>query len=244
MPFPDLPQLLHPTSPLPTHIDLGKCSCSWQGGVFDYDWSRQQDGFRELTREEVAQLMRKLQAASHLLLLNLYLNPSVGGQLHICMPALTNLQVLSLNSCIDRSWDLGIFYPKPGSRSKSIDDNETAALAQALPKLQSLLVLDMGSNRRIGSQGWALLLPSLAALTALQVLRLDAINFRAAGMQSLAPSLLHLTALQQLHLTYNDIGAAGMQSVAPSLLHLTALQQLHLNNNKIGAVGMQSLAMS
>ena len=49
-----------------------------------------------MTREEAAQLMRKLQAAPHLLLLNLYENPSVGGQLLVCLTALTNLQVLGL----------------------------------------------------------------------------------------------------------------------------------------------------
>ena len=102
MPFPDLPQLLHPTSPLPTHIHLGNYSCSWQGGVFNYDYSREQDGFRELTVEEAAQLMRKLQAAPHLLLLNLLSNPSVGGQLQVYLPALTNLQVLSLNGTCAR----------------------------------------------------------------------------------------------------------------------------------------------
>ena len=102
MPCPDLPKLLHPTSPLPTHIDLGKRSCSWQGGVFDYDWGQEQYGFRELTREEVAQLMRKLQAAPHLLLLNLKTNPSVGGQLLVCLTALTNLQVLGLNGTCAR----------------------------------------------------------------------------------------------------------------------------------------------
>ena len=61
-----------------------------------------------MTVEEAAQLMRKLQAAPHLLLLNLRENPSVGGQLHVCLPALTNLQVLSLNGTCARGLGLRI----------------------------------------------------------------------------------------------------------------------------------------
>ena len=103
--FLDLPQLLHPTSPLPIHIDLGQSSCSWQGGEFEY--TGRQDGFRRLTREEVVQLMRKLHVAPHLLLLNLESNASVGGQLHVCLSVLTNLQVLGLRGTCARGLGFG-----------------------------------------------------------------------------------------------------------------------------------------
>ena len=62
-----------------------------------------------MTVEEAAQLMRKLQAAPHLLLLNLKENPSVGGQLHVCLPALTNLQVLSLYGTCARGLGFGVW---------------------------------------------------------------------------------------------------------------------------------------
>ncbi len=180
-------------------------------------------GFRPLWPEEVAQLMRKLQANPHVLLLNFRFNSSVGGELR-GMPVLTNLQVLGLHNC-------------------SVDARGAAALAHALPRLKSLQVLDIAFND-IGAAGMQLLAPSLLHMTALQQLWLNNNNIFAAGIQSLAPSLLHMTALQQLWLNSNNIGAAGMQSLAPSLLHMTALQQLSLYDNNIGAAAMQLLAPS
>ncbi len=63
--------LLDPASTLPLHLDLGEYSCSWENGKFKVT-DKQQPGFRKLTRDELVQLMRRLHAAPHAVLLNLY----------------------------------------------------------------------------------------------------------------------------------------------------------------------------
>ena len=63
--------LLDPASTLPPHIDLGLFSCSWENGKFKKSNSPQ-GGFRELTRDELMQLIRRLLAAPDAVLLNLY----------------------------------------------------------------------------------------------------------------------------------------------------------------------------
>ena len=58
--------VLDPVLPLPLHIDLGKHSCSWENGKFALQLGlgrEQQQGFRELTRDELMQLMRRAEAA-------------------------------------------------------------------------------------------------------------------------------------------------------------------------------------
>ena len=62
---------LDPALPLPLHLDLGEYSCSWQNGKLKFNFDQQQEGFRELSRDELVQLMRRLQASPHVILLNL-----------------------------------------------------------------------------------------------------------------------------------------------------------------------------
>ena len=63
--------VLDPALPLPLHIDLGKYSCSWENGKLKVNYGQKQEGFRKLRRDELMQLMRRLQASPHVILLNL-----------------------------------------------------------------------------------------------------------------------------------------------------------------------------
>jgi hypothetical protein len=92
--------LLDPASTLPLHLDLGKYSCSWENGKFKIAQS-QQPGFRRLTRDELLQLMRRLHAAPHAVLLNLndnYFGEAVVQEMAATMTALSKLQALVLSS--------------------------------------------------------------------------------------------------------------------------------------------------
>ena len=89
--------VLDPALPLPLHIDLGYNSFSWENGKLQDD--REQQGFRELTRDELMQLMRRLQANPHVILLNL-MNQRIDGatmqEMAAPIAALSELQVLVL----------------------------------------------------------------------------------------------------------------------------------------------------
>jgi hypothetical protein len=90
--------LLDPASTLPLHLDLGECSCSWENGKFKVT-DKKQPGFRELTRDELMQLMRRLHAAPHAVLLNLYghdFGEDVMEEMAALMAPLSNLQALVL----------------------------------------------------------------------------------------------------------------------------------------------------
>ena len=83
MPFtPHLQLLLDPASTLPLHLDLGEHSYSWENGKFNITSYMQQPGFRKLTRDELMQLMRRLHAAPHAVLLNLYGHDFGEGAVH------------------------------------------------------------------------------------------------------------------------------------------------------------------
>jgi hypothetical protein len=90
--------VLDTTSTLPLHIDLGECSCSWEFGEFNIA-HKQQLGFRRLTRDELMQLMRRLHAAPHADLLNLYgheFGAAVMQEMAAPMTVLSTLKVLVL----------------------------------------------------------------------------------------------------------------------------------------------------
>ncbi len=90
--------LLDPASTLPLHLDLGRYSCSWENGKFKIAQS-QQPGFRTLERDELLQLMRRLHAAPHAVLLNLighHFGEGVMQEMAAPIAALSKLQVLVL----------------------------------------------------------------------------------------------------------------------------------------------------
>jgi hypothetical protein len=62
---------LDPALPLPLQIYLGEYSCSWENGKLEFNYQQKQKGFRKLSRDELMQLMRRLQASPHAILLNL-----------------------------------------------------------------------------------------------------------------------------------------------------------------------------
>jgi hypothetical protein len=102
MPFGQHLQLvLDPARPLPLHIDLGYYSCSWDNREFELQSGRgrEQQGFRQLTRDELMQLMRRLQANPHVILLNL-MHQGIHGaamqEISASISALSELQVLVL----------------------------------------------------------------------------------------------------------------------------------------------------
>jgi hypothetical protein len=92
--------VLDTASTLPLHVDLGQHSCSWENGKLEMAESRQ-PGFRELTRDELLQLMRRLHAAPHAVLLNLdghRCGAAVMQKMAAPMAALSKLQVLVMSS--------------------------------------------------------------------------------------------------------------------------------------------------
>ena len=98
--------VLDPALPLPLHIDLGKYSCSWENGKFKLQYDREQQGSRQLTRDELMQLMRRLQANPHVILLNL-MSQGIDGatmqEMAAPIAALSELQALVLYSACPTS---------------------------------------------------------------------------------------------------------------------------------------------
>ncbi len=92
-------QLVLNAPTLPLHIDLGMYSCSWKNGKFVLA-QYQPSGFRTLQRNELLQLMRRLHASPHAVLLNLLghgFGEAVMQELAAPMAALSKLQVLVLS---------------------------------------------------------------------------------------------------------------------------------------------------
>jgi hypothetical protein len=102
-----LQQLLDPVATLALHIDLGEYSCSWQHGQLKPTQSRQ-PGFRKLTRDELMQLMLRLHAAPHAVLLNLFghcFGKVMMQEISAPMAALSKLRALVLSStCLPLNW--------------------------------------------------------------------------------------------------------------------------------------------
>ena len=97
--------------PLPLHIDLGQYSCSWENGKLKVNFN-QREGFRELSRDELMQLMRRLQASPHVILLNLThqgIDGATMQEMAAPIAALSELQALVLGcACLT--------YPCPPAR--------------------------------------------------------------------------------------------------------------------------------
>jgi hypothetical protein len=97
--------VLDPALPLPLHIDLGKCSYSWENGKLKVIFN-QREGFRELSRDELMQLMRRLQASPHVILLNLNghgIDDAMMREMAAPIAALSELQALVLTSACPTS---------------------------------------------------------------------------------------------------------------------------------------------
>jgi hypothetical protein len=89
-----------PASTLPLHLNLGQNSYSWENGKFKITNYSQQPGFRRLTRDELLQLMRRLHAAPHAVLLNLYghkVGKGVMQEMAAPIAVLSKLQALVLS---------------------------------------------------------------------------------------------------------------------------------------------------
>ena len=127
--------LLDPASTLPLQLDLGRYSCSWENGKFKITQS-QQPGFRTLERDELLQLMRRLHAAPHAVLLNLnghFFGESVMQGMAAPMTALSKLQALVLSRTC----------PPDPPTGNSIRDAGCIALSSSLVHLSHLKVLDL-----------------------------------------------------------------------------------------------------
>jgi len=98
--------VLDPALPLPLHIDLGKYSCSWDNGKLKVNYGQLQEGFRKLRRDELMQLMRRLQASPHVILLNLWghgIDGATMREMAAPIAALSELQALDLTSACPTS---------------------------------------------------------------------------------------------------------------------------------------------
>ena len=97
---------LDPALPLPLHLDLGKHSCSWENGKLKVNYGQKQEGFRKLSRDELMQLMRRLQASPHVILLNLRghgIDGATMREMAAPIAALSELQALVLTSACPTS---------------------------------------------------------------------------------------------------------------------------------------------
>ena len=109
--------VLDTASTLPLHVDLGEHSCSWENGMFK--WAPEKPSFRKLERDELLQLMRRLHAAPHAVLLNLdhhEFGAAVMQEMAAPMTALSKLQVLVLSSaCPPPLYPLAYYMLASGS---------------------------------------------------------------------------------------------------------------------------------
>ncbi len=90
---------LNPALPLPLHIDLGEYSCSWENKKIKINLGQKQEGFRRLSHDELMQLMRRLQANSHIVFVNLWghgIDDATMQEMSAAIAALSELQVLVL----------------------------------------------------------------------------------------------------------------------------------------------------
>jgi hypothetical protein len=126
--------LLDPASTLPLHLDLGYNSYSWENGKFKTTIYSKQPGFRRLTLDELLQLMRRLHAAPHAVLLNLhghFFGDGVMQEMAAPMAALSNLQALVLSRACP---------PPPLYCILHAHVSITTAAATATPSLASCVV--------------------------------------------------------------------------------------------------------
>ena len=142
--------VLDPALPLPLHIDLGERSCSWENGKLKVNYDQNPEGFRQLRRDELMQLMRRLQASPHVILLNLWgheIDAATMREMAAPIAALSDLQALVL---------VGTCPPPP------------AATAAALLPLHPSHIAD----NDLGDEGRIALSSSLVHLSHLKVLSL------------------------------------------------------------------------
>jgi hypothetical protein len=101
-----LQRALDPALPLPLQIDLGKFSCSFDYGKLKVNYEQEQEGFRKLSRDELMQLMRRLQASPHVILLNLRDHGIYGARMQemtAAIAVLSELRALVLSSACPTS---------------------------------------------------------------------------------------------------------------------------------------------
>ncbi len=142
--------LLDPASTLPLHLDLGWYSCSWENGKFK-EANSSQPGFRILARDELLQLMRRLQAAPHAVLLNLYghyFGEDVMQEMAAPMAALSNLQALVLSCTCP---------PPPPYCILRVHVGITTAAAKATPSIIPCVVDVCDVDTREGAFGFVVL---------------------------------------------------------------------------------------
>ena len=206
--------LNHPSAPLPPLMELGIVGCRWLDGKFGFK-KKAQKGFRKMTPDELKQVMRRLQAAPHvIILLNLEaqrMGCKMIQEIALHITALSNLQVLGLG----------------GNDIRTIG---CAALAESLPRLSALQVLVLSENS-FDKPACLALSASLVHLTQLQHLDLGNSSIGDVGCEVLSPSLVHLKRLQHLDFSRNYLSGHGFKSLWSSLVHLTRLQYLGLGSN-------------
>lgn len=118
------------------------------------------------------------------------------------------------------------------------------ALAQSLPKLPNLKVLNLPENA-IRAPGAAALAEALQSTPSLEQLVLAGNGIGVPGAQAVAQAMPQLRQLQDLHLSRNLLGTQGALALARALHsgHGPALEWLSLSENSVGDVGLQALAV-
>jgi hypothetical protein len=235
MSFAQLLQLsLDPALPLPLHIDLGYRSCNWENGTFQ--WGGNQTDFTTLTRE-LMQLMLRLQASPHVILLNLHdhgFGDSVMGELAVPMAALSQLQVLVLSCTRPSSSSSSTFHAAAmhgQHRHRRHRHDFTLYISDAMQITPSVMPVALR---------WHLLWPiflfckcCISAVCDFVVLRLvcgDITSGSSPPASPPPPPPPH--PLRTVHLSCivgNSIGDAGCIALSSSLAHLSHLEKLFLH---------------
>uniref|UniRef100_A0A7S0MEE3 Uncharacterized protein n=2 Tax=Cryptomonas curvata TaxID=233186 RepID=A0A7S0MEE3_9CRYP len=102
-------------------------------------------------------------------------------------------------------------------------------VAECLPSLSSLSILDLGSNCLEGC-GCTTIATALLPLTGLCDLLLDQNNMGSDGAAAISMILPSLSMLRKLHIQSNNIKAAGGTSIALALPFLTNLTELEISH--------------
>jgi len=121
--------------------------------------------------------------------------------------------------------------------NNEIDDDALNVLAEVLPQLPKLKVLNLSGNH-IGDTGVKVLTDALSKTpNAIPALSLSNNNISDAGANSIAALLKSTSTIVNLQLAGNEIGDAGAETIAASLADNVSVDEVDFSLNRIGNKG-------
>ena len=114
-------------------------------------------------------------------------------------------------------------------------------VAQALPQLTQLRVLNLSANRLL-SNGAEALAATFQNMPNLKTLNLSHNLIGQDGARALARGLPQLKQLLELNLCFNELRGGGAETLAATFPYLTKLETLSLSGNEFGSGNARALA--